>query len=141
MTSFAFLRASRLLAVTLLGSFAWDRLCVAAFAPQILAAQLREAAALRVGDFWGPKAPTYLGWALAAAAWLYFTEGNMVLAAMAYYVYSKALKKPTAETVGGAVGAGGGQAGAPAEPHTGGARAGSAHRAGHERTTAKPRQR
>ena len=85
----------KLIAITLLGGLVWDRLCLAVFAPQIFASQMREAASLRLSDFYGPNTLKYLGGGLAAAAWLYLTEGNMILAIAAYMLYSR-MKKPQA---------------------------------------------
>merc|ERR1740124_1681077 len=79
-----------ILAATLLGSLAWDRLCVALFAPQIFAAQVAEIMALRLGDFFGDKTPQRAGMLALAAAWLYFTEGNLVFLGIAYFLYNKA---------------------------------------------------
>lgn len=86
-----------ILGVTLVGSFVWDRLCVALFAPRIFAAQLTELASLRLSDFWGPNSPKYVGGALLAAAWLYFTEGNVVIAGLGYYLYKRVVKDPQAQ--------------------------------------------
>jgi cation-transporting ATPase 13A1 len=85
-----------LIATTLAGSFAWDRLCVALFAPRIFRAQLRELFALSLGDFWGPNATKYIGGALAGALWLYYTEGNMLLLGIAYFVYKRVAPPPAA---------------------------------------------
>ena len=79
-----------LLAATLLGSFAWDRLCLALFAPRLFAAQLKELSELRPADFMSDKmTPRNLGLALAVGAWLYFTEGNMLYAGAAYMFYKR----------------------------------------------------
>ena len=63
---------------------------------------------LRVADFVGPKTPQRVGMALAVAAWLYFTEGNMIYAIGAYMAY-KRMYPPTpadgAAAAGGAAGA------------------------------------
>ena len=45
-----------IIGVTLAGSFVWDRLCLALFAPRIFASQIAELRALSAADFWGPKA-------------------------------------------------------------------------------------
>ena len=86
------MRASQ--AATLLGSFAWDRLCVAIFAPRIFGAQLQELASLRLSDFVSEKTPQRLGLALVVAAWLYFTEGNMIYAGLAYMAYRRMHNAP-----------------------------------------------
>ena len=41
--------------MTLAGSFAWDRLCIALFAPRIFASQLHELASLRPSDATDPE--------------------------------------------------------------------------------------
>jgi len=84
----------RIIGATLVGSLIWDRLMVAIFAPRIFAAQLKELASLSLSDFWGPNSPKYLGGAVAAAAWLYYTEGNIVFAGIAYMAYKKMIKEP-----------------------------------------------
>ena len=84
-----------ILAITLLGSLFWDRLCVAIFAPRIFKSQLNELASLSYRDFWGPNSPKYVGWAVMGGAWLYFTEGNIFWGAIAYYFYKKLYKDPT----------------------------------------------
>ena len=86
-----------LIGATLLGAFVWDRLCLAIFAPQIFRSQLREAATLTLSDFWGPNSAKYLAGGVAGAAWLYYTEGNMILAMAAYWIYTRATKPPEAE--------------------------------------------
>jgi len=98
-----------LIGITLLGGLLWDRLMLALFAPQIFASQLKEAASLSLSDFWGPNSMKYVGGAAAAGAWLYFTEGNMILAIAAYTLYNKFVKKPEAA----AAAAAGGVAAAP----------------------------
>ena len=80
--------------MTLVGSLLWDRLCVALFAPRIFAAQLHELRSLSLADFWGPNSPRYVGGAALAGAWLYLTEGNLVLAGIAYFAYKKLIKEP-----------------------------------------------
>merc|ERR1719198_352478 len=95
-----------ILAVTLVGSLAWDRLCVAIFAPRIFAAQMHESASLKLSDFWGPNSPKYVGMAVAAAAWLYYTEGNVVLAGIAYFAYKKLIKNPQDAAAAAAAAAG-----------------------------------
>jgi len=69
-------------------------LCVAIFAPRIFAAQMRELASLSFGDFWGPNSAKYVVYLVVGGAWLYFTEGNMLLAGAAYYGYKKLIKDP-----------------------------------------------
>ena len=83
-----------LLAVTLLGSFVWDRLCLAIFAPRLFAAQLKELAELRAADFVSDKTPRNVGLALLVGAWLYFTEGNMLYAGVAYMFYKRMYPQP-----------------------------------------------
>jgi cation-transporting ATPase 13A1 len=95
-----------LIGVTLLGAFVWDRLCLAIFAPQIFRSQLREAASLSLSDFWGPNSAKYLAGGVAGAAWLYYTEGNMILAMAAYWSYTRATKRPEAEAGAAAAAAG-----------------------------------
>jgi len=85
-----------LLGVTLVGSFAWDRLCLALFAPTLFAAQLAEFRSLSMADFVGPNTGRNVGMATAAAAWLYYTEGNVVLLGLAYMFY-KRLGTPNAD--------------------------------------------
>merc|ERR1719231_1364529 len=48
-----------IIGVTLVGSFVWDRLCVAIFAPRIFASQLNELYSLSISDFWVPNSPRY----------------------------------------------------------------------------------
>ena len=55
---------------------------------------MRELASLSLGDFWGPNSAKYIAGAAVAAAWLYYTEGNMLLAGAAYYGYKKLIKEP-----------------------------------------------
>merc|ERR1719502_229533 len=107
----------QILAITLLGSLLWDRLCVALFAPRIFAAQMRELASLSLGDFWGPNSPKYVLTAAVAGAWLYYTEGNIVLAGLAYFAYKKFIKDP--REAAAAAAAAGGQPGQ-AQPAAGG---------------------
>lgn len=83
-----------IIACTLVGSLLWDRLMVALFAPRIFAAQLKELASLSLSDFWGPDSPKYALSALLAAAWLYYTEGNIVVAGIGYMVYKRMIKDP-----------------------------------------------
>lgn len=90
------------LGATLIGSFVWDRLCLAIFAPSIFASQLREFAALRASDFWGPNSPKYVGGAILGTWWLVYTEGNMIYAIGAYYAYRKFFKPPDPAAAGGA---------------------------------------
>merc|ERR1719198_2877842 len=78
-----------LIGATLGGSFLWDRLCLAIFAPRIFASQIRELASLRLSDFWGPNAPKYIAGVALGAFWLIYTEGNMILAIAAYSMYSR----------------------------------------------------
>ena len=82
-----------ILSATLLGSLAWDRLCVAIFAPRIFAAQVAELASLRPSDFVSEKTPQRAGTLALAAAWLYFTEGNLVFLGVAYFLYNKMYPK------------------------------------------------
>jgi hypothetical protein len=84
-----------ILAATLLGSFVWDRLCVAVFAPRIFHSQIKELRSLSISDFWGPDSPKKLAQLLLAGAWLYFTEGNLIVAGGAYWVYKTYVKKST----------------------------------------------
>merc|ERR1712146_549795 len=63
-----------------------------------LRAQLKELASLSLADFWGPKSPMYVGGAALVGAWLYFFEGNILVAGAAYWVYKNHIKpKPPAE--------------------------------------------
>ena len=78
-----------LIAATLVGSLVWDRLCVLIFAPRIFKSQVDEIAALSIGDFWGPNSAKYCAAAIAGAAWLYYTEGNMLLLGMVYMLYRR----------------------------------------------------
>ena len=78
-----------LIAATLVGSLVWDRLCVLVFAPRIFKSQVDEIAALSIGDFWGPNSAKYCAAAIAGAAWLYYTEGNMLLLGMVYMLYRR----------------------------------------------------
>ena len=48
-----------------------------------------EIAALSIGDFWGPNSAKYCAAAIAGAAWLYYTEGNMLLLGMVYMLYRR----------------------------------------------------
>ncbi len=77
-------RLLNLLLVTLLGSLLWDRLCLCVFAHNIFRAQLADIASLSTSDLWGPRSGPYLGYALAGLAWLYFTEGNMLVLGLAW---------------------------------------------------------
>ena len=79
----------RLLAATLLGTLAWDRLCLAVFAPRVARAQLDEIAALSLADIWGPTSLRNLVIGLAVAGWLYFLDGNVLVLPPAYYAYRK----------------------------------------------------
>ena len=75
--------------MTLVGSFVWDRICLALFAPRLFAAQLKELSELRAADFVSDKTPRNVGLAIAVGAWLYFTEGNMLYAGVAYMGYKR----------------------------------------------------
>ena len=55
----------------------------------VLEAQVDEIAALSIGDFWGPNSAKYCAAAIAGAAWLYYTEGNMLLLGMVYMLYRR----------------------------------------------------
>jgi len=83
-----------ILSVTLLGSLTWDRLCVAIFAPRIFESQLDELRALSLSDFWGPNSMRNVGYGAGILAWLYFTEGNMLLLGGAYWLYRKSKAPP-----------------------------------------------
>ena len=98
-----------ILAVTLVGSFVWDRLCLAIFAPHIFMSQIRELASLRFSDFWGPNSAKTLGQVALAGFWLYYTEGNMLVAGAGYWFYRSFKKKQEAAV---AAAAGGGAAAA-----------------------------
>lgn len=91
---------ARLLAATLLGTFAWDRLCLAVFAPRIARAQLEELSALSLADLWGPNSLRNLGIGLAVAGWLYFLDGNVLVLLPAYYAYRKMRGRNNAAPVG-----------------------------------------
>jgi len=85
------------IATTLVGSFVWDRLCVAVFAPRVFASQVDEIRSLSISDFWGPNSSKHVGMAVAALAWLYFTEGNMIMLAGGYWLYRKSKAAPPAQ--------------------------------------------
>ena len=104
-----------ILAATLLGSLLWDRLCVALFAPRIFGAQLKELASLRLGDFVTEKTPQRVAMLAAVGAWLYFTEGNLLFAGLAYWLYkrSQAVATGGGQPAAAAAAAGGGAAAAP----------------------------
>jgi len=82
--------------VTLVGSLAWDRTCVAIFAPRIFASQLDEIRALRLADFWGPGSSRNALLAVGGLGWLYFTEGNVLMLGAAYWLYRKLNAPPPA---------------------------------------------
>ena len=104
-----------ILAVTLLGSLLWDRLCVAVFAPRIFRSQIKELLSIRVSDFWGADSPKKLAQVALAGAWLYYTEGNLIIAGGAYWVY-KSYKKREAEYLARQGPGGNGAAQPPGQP-------------------------
>jgi len=85
-----------MLGVTLVGSLLWDRLCLAIFAPAIFKSQLSELASLRLSDFWGPNAPKIMVGGAVAAIWLFFFEGNIILAIGGYWMYKRFTAPPAA---------------------------------------------
>ena len=66
--------------------------------------QIEEISALKLSDFLGVNATRNVGLALAGLAWLYFTEGNMLLLGVGYMLYKRqgAARVQAAEGAAGA---------------------------------------
>ena len=58
-------------------------------------------ASLCPSDFYGPNTSKYLAGAAIGSAWLYYTQGNIMVAGAGYYLYSRVVKKPAAQQAGG----------------------------------------
>ena len=85
------------IATTLVGTLVWDRLMLAIFAPRILRCQIQELQELKLADVWGEKSARNVLIAIAAACWLYFTEGNLMVLGGCYWLSRRMAATPTAQ--------------------------------------------
>lgn len=74
-----------LVGVSILGTFLWDRLCVALFAPKIFRAMLDEALASKPSD----AIPALVSLAKVLVVLLLLGTGNILLIGGAFYMYRK----------------------------------------------------
>jgi len=79
-------RVMLLVAVSLLGTFLWDRLCVALFAPKIFRAMLDEAKSMSLAD----ALPAVQSLGKVLGVMLLLGTGNIVIIGLAFFMYKRA---------------------------------------------------
>jgi len=81
-----------LVGATLVGTFIWDRICIAIFAPEIFRAMVQSA---KETTFMGDVVPIFKTAGKVLAVFLVLATGNLILVIGAFFWYRKATKDDT----------------------------------------------